>query len=119
MIVERKNVTKEKIVELNELLWNFDRLSSKDKLEFLLQSEKKLSLEITNEIMEKHTAFCGVFSIVGLATGPSGAYELWKRYWEGSNKPEYADVAWFNLFILEVKHRANEEEKFSKELETF
>ena len=106
-------------MEIDELLWNFDRLSSKDKLGFLLQAEKKLSLEITNEIMEKHTTFCGVFSIIGLATGPSGAYELWKRYWEGTDKPEYADVAWFNLFILEVKYRANEEEKFSKELEAF
>lgn len=106
-------------METDELLWNFDKLSSKDKLGFLLQAEKKLSLEITNEIMEKHTAFCGVFSIVGLATGPIGAYDLWKKYWEGSDKPEYADIAWFNLFILEVKHRANEEEKFSKELEAF
>lgn len=106
-------------MEIDELLWNFDSLSSKDKLDFLFQTEKKLALEVTNEIMEKHAAFCGVFSIIGLATGPNGAYEFWKKYWEGTDKPEYAEVPWFNLFILEVKHRADEEEKFSKELEAF
>lgn len=104
---------------IDELGWNFDNLSNKEKMEFTLASEKKLALKVTNEVLENHKQFAGLFSIVGLAAGPAGAFEFWQKYWEGSETPEFAEPAWFTLFIQEVKHRANEETKFEKELEAF
>jgi len=104
-------------VTIEELKYNFNSLENKEKIEFLRMAEKDLSVQITNLVLNEHGSFGMMFALVGFASGPNGALEFWTKYWKGTETPEYAHPAWFGLFMAETSFRADEEEKFKKELE--
>lgn len=106
-------------MEIDELEWNFDKISPKEKIKFIVTAEKKMALEITNEIIKNHKEFAVILSIVGEADKPHLTLDFWEKYWKNSKTPDYAELLWLSLFLAEVHFRVNEEKKFAQELEAF
>jgi hypothetical protein len=106
-------------VGIDELRANFDTLSDKEKIDFLMFEEETLGNRLLNEVIENHKGFAIALAIAGSTGGNKSAIKLWKIYWEKQDN-DYSNDGFFVVFQTALMQRVKHEEeieKFRKELE--
>jgi hypothetical protein len=105
-------------MDTNELMYNFMALPIEERTGFLTAAQRKISVELTNEVMNRLELFLPLTLAVIVPNDDAikNAFLIWETYWRNESSG-YSSYAYFTLFVIEMAYRQDEEKKFAAELE--